>query len=158
MSWKKAVFYPDHAIKIHYIHPDVAEVGLDDIKARHGAEPTSVEEISDLRIDPGGMLDMNSEPLVKEFDGLTVSVKPEHISGAIYRWNRTREVAPGVLKVYVSQYDCTLISEELHAKIGGWLVQNEMVGFAARKDIADRLNDHPNIYVHVPEPKAAGEA
>ena len=158
MTWKKAVFYPNHAIKIHYIHPDVAKVGLDDIKARHDAEPTKVEDVAELRIDPGGMLDMNSEPLAKEFDGLTVSVKPEHISGAIYRWNRIREVSPGVVKVYVGPYNCTILSKELHAKIGGWLVQNEMVGFAARKDIADGLSGHTNIYVHVPELKATGEA
>ncbi len=150
MSWKRAVFYPDFDIKIHIIEPDTLYVGLSDIESKYGATPTSVEDVEELWIDPGGMLDMNSIPIEKNFGGLKVSVKPEHISFAILRWSKTREVSEGILKIYIGQFFCLIMTEKMHDRIGAWLMKNEDAGFKARLDMAERLAGCQNIHVHVP--------
>jgi hypothetical protein len=77
--------------KRHYVHDSVVDIVCNDVELRHGLLPDKEEVLEDsLRIDPGGMINMNSKPMVKDFDGCEVSIKPEHILSAAVVWTTHR--------------------------------------------------------------------
>jgi hypothetical protein len=159
MSWKRLVYFPG-TIKNHVVTEDLIDLVVDDIFKNYGEKPIEVKDCEDLRLDPGGMLCMTTEPELKDFGGKVVSVKPEHIDGSTYRWTRNRELEGGldsgekVIKVYTSHFECVCVPESLHLDIGAWLMSISAVGQAARMEIFDALKDVPGIHIGIPEPKA----
>jgi hypothetical protein len=142
LSCKRVVFFPDHPVKTHFIHPDALEITLADIKSRNdGATPTEIHDEDVLRIDPGGMINTRAVPLTKDFGGCTVSVNPEHVVGAVYRWSKTRDLdeAGTVVRVYMSDWICLGLPKSLHEEIGAWLYANQVTGLMARQELAEVL-------------------
>lgn len=160
MSWKRLVYMPD-PIKTHFVHESIVDDVVADILNNHGYEPREISDADDFRLDPGGIMMMDSEPLTKSFEGAIVSIKPEHIWGATTLWSEYNRVVaeddagPSIRKVY-GAYTCVCIPEKIYQAVGAWLVSLNAVGVAARQEVADRLSGSP--HVHVAVPKAIGDA
>jgi hypothetical protein len=158
MNWIRKVYIPEHPIKHHIVHPDVSEVVDSDIEGEHECSPTKEEQWDTLRIDPGGSIMMNNEPITKSFGGFRVSVKPEHIFGANIIWSDYAVELEGltdqgekVVRVGMDSFTCAVMPESIYVKIGGWLASISALGQAAREEIAAAFEDIENYHVYVPE-------
>jgi len=152
MKWIRLIYFPE-PIKTHIVHCDVLDVTKRDILSRHGKEPQEeIAEIS-LRVDPGGMIMMNNDPMDKDFDGANISVKPEHILNATHRWTRHRilneKTSSGelVYKVYLSEFCVATVPEKIYFEVGAWLAGNEAEGHVSRAELSEILSGIPNLIV-----------
>lgn len=141
-------------IKNHIIHESALDFVKKDLSNRYGvcdgAKTRSMEEVN---IDPGGVLNMASEPIKATFEGVDITIKPEHILSAINSWanygveyGRTNS-GEEIYKVYLSTLEIVVLPKSLYESIGVWLAQLTHEGYSARMDIVSLLEDIPSILV-----------
>lgn len=144
-------------MKFHYVPDAAVDTLKEQMLTKHGVAPAIDTDVKSAFLDAGGMWDMKSQALKLELESETFEVKPEHIYSVLDRWERFREYGAH-RKVYLRDH-CIFLSRELHQQVWDWLKSNLQAGIDARANIAARLADCPNIYVHVPSiAKEAGEA
>ncbi len=158
MSWIRKNYIPDNPVKYHITHPD-ASISVDhNILKEHDCLLSNEEDVDTLIIDPGGSLIMSNEPITNVIDGLSVSVKPEHISGANIIWSSNAFELPQLTdsgeKVFVVSMDtfnCAAMPESTYVKIGAWLASLSAIGYSALVELSVALEGSENCEVNLPK-------
>jgi hypothetical protein len=152
------VYFPSSPIITQFAHESVVDAVRSEIEEKYGYLPDSEHPMHTLKLDPGGMICNGIEPITGEFN---VEVKPEHILTATFWWSNNHrkldaqtEDGDGIIKVYLNKFFHVVMPESMYYKIGAWLVGLSGEGQVARMELAEALNDHPNLLVGTP----AGDA
>ena len=142
MSWIRMVYYPN-PIKTQVVHESVLDIARRDVETRHEFLPESEHSGEVLHVDPGGMICVNVDPI----PGIhNVDVKPEHITLATIVWRSHRkleEVMPdgrSVFRVYLSNFICAVLPEDIYYEIGSWLAGLSAEGQIARMELSELLS------------------
>jgi hypothetical protein len=158
MDWIRKVYIPDNPIKYHITHPDASGLVDDNILKEHDCLPSYETDQDELRIDPGGSMLMNSEPIINTIDELKVSIKPEHIYGANIIWSinayelsNSTDNDEKVFVVNMDVFNCCAMPESTYIKIGAWLASLSAIGYSSRAEIAASLDGVDNYKVILPE-------
>jgi len=66
-------------ILTHMIHPSIRDLVVKKTETTFDASITSELKEEVLHLNPGGLIDIITDPIETEFDGLKVMIRPEHI-------------------------------------------------------------------------------
>lgn len=138
--YSKIIYYP--MLKNYFVPSDVVSNITSEIKAKRNIDPVMVDDTSEIFIDPGGMLLLDTNPFTYTFDNIKFSVKPEHILSAIKNWGDYKKTFYNEAEYYTvfpGPYDVFCLTPECHKNVGKWLFSLSGEGQNSTLDLASRI-------------------
>jgi len=166
--WYRVIYNMEETgILPHVVHESLLDLHNRYIRERYNAEPSEVEELDDVWLDPGGMVCTLTEPYNITLDDETnIKVKEEHICmvadyffnkdmyklmGEAYLENKrlkniqARFLSDDAVKVYMAYY-ILVMDHETYLKISSVLEGKYIKGLETYFKLVEKLSGHQPVY------------